>query len=66
MQVQVNEFTYKIAEIVDNSPIINFGVDVIDVDGKVTDKKYYWFNKVGESSLEDQAFAALQKRFDQA
>ena len=63
MEIQANGFVHKIVEIFDNTPVINYEVHIFDQAGVMTEKKYFWFTKTGDKSLEDQALAALQARF---
>jgi hypothetical protein len=57
MSIKLNDVTYTIDVVVDNSPIINF--EVLDSNG---DRQAYWFKTEDASNLEQQAYNVLKNR----
>lgn len=57
MSIKLNDVTYTIDVVVDNSPIINF--EVLDSNG---DRNIYWFKTEDTSNLEQQAYTVLKSR----
>lgn len=61
MRIEKDGVSYVVSEIVNNDPIINFGVDTVGGEPNA-EKRYYWFEADNLENLEEQACQCLLKR----